>query len=262
MAYPYDAPATELTGYWSDGAYTPGDTVAYIKDDVTPINKNAMINSVGRQLSLIQNFVNLTYIGRNANYIDNSYLKTIHTATLFSSGYVSSASPGTIDLYSDLIPIITNSVSFGDSMAKVKSIYVNDLNISSLSGLAGGGAYIQFTTDIFPHVDGTLSIGSVTNKIGTVYASTLKSNVVQTSGFSSIDYVSDINHGDILVHSNLLPGGTTAVNLGDGSADKFGSFYTTDIYLYTTDATYTAVDKLWVDTSGYVRRGDKPNYWG
>ena len=55
--YPYDTPSSEISGYWSAGSYTPANVLAYIKDDFTPINKNAMVNSVGRNLSLLQTFI-------------------------------------------------------------------------------------------------------------------------------------------------------------------------------------------------------------
>ena len=50
MAYPYDSPSADMSGYWSDGAYTPAQTVAYINDNFTPINKNTMINSDWKQI--------------------------------------------------------------------------------------------------------------------------------------------------------------------------------------------------------------------
>lgn len=99
MAYPYDAPATEMSGYWSDGAYTPSQTVVYIRNNVTPINKNAMVNSVGKQLSLIQNFVNNHYLARQNCPIGKAYINKLYTSgTMYleDNNYYTTLSPDTL----------------------------------------------------------------------------------------------------------------------------------------------------------------------
>lgn len=64
MSYPYDLPAESMNQVWNSGAYTPEDIVSYIRDTYTPVNKTSMRNSLGYEVSLLQNFVNSHYLGR------------------------------------------------------------------------------------------------------------------------------------------------------------------------------------------------------
>lgn len=80
MAYPYDSPAYAMNTIWNSGSYTPDTIVKNIRDDYTPINKNSMRNSVGHQLSLVQNFVNTKYLGRPGLPVNSGYIE-------FISGY-------------------------------------------------------------------------------------------------------------------------------------------------------------------------------
>lgn len=88
MAYPYDSPATNLNDYWSSGNYTPGDAVTYIQDNVTPINKNSMRNSVGKEISLLQNFINTTYIGRTTARVGTAYINAINSTGYYAFSQV------------------------------------------------------------------------------------------------------------------------------------------------------------------------------
>lgn len=94
MSYPYDIPAISMDNVWNSGSYTPEDVVVYIRDNYTPVNKTSMRNSVGYQLSLVQNFVNEHYLGRSnlpvhSGYIDYIYSSGIETdlISLISTNY-------------------------------------------------------------------------------------------------------------------------------------------------------------------------------
>lgn len=83
MAYPYDPPAPTMDSIWNSGSYTPEDMVVYIRDNYTPVNKTSMRNSVGYQISLVQNFVNEQMLGREELPVQTGYIYNLR-----SSGYL------------------------------------------------------------------------------------------------------------------------------------------------------------------------------
>ena len=101
--YPKDSPSTSMTGYWSSGQYTPVQLLSYIQDDVTPIDKNSMVNSVGKHLSLLMNFVNERYLARSDSYIKDGYIDVTHVGSLVASGFISNTNHGSITLCSNLM---------------------------------------------------------------------------------------------------------------------------------------------------------------
>jgi len=79
MTYPYGAPSSGVQNVWHDGNFTPETMVAGIIDNVTPVNKNTMRNSLGYQISLVQNFVNQQYLGREETPVNSGYFNTIYS---------------------------------------------------------------------------------------------------------------------------------------------------------------------------------------
>lgn len=264
MSYPNDAPATQMSGYWSDGAYTPGNTVAYIKDDVTPINKNAMVNSVGKQLSLIQNFVNKTYLARPGDYIGDGYITNMHVDYILGSGYVDASNVGFINLCSQLLPANDGTLNLGEFRngltRKWKSVASNFGYFASLSGYAnpGGGGpiysggYLRLDSDLAPLVDATLSIGTASNRFGTIQSSGFVGEVVQTDYLLSPNFVSTASPGTVFLCSHLKPNFNT-LELG-GIGAVFKALYIKDIYCTTTQSSANG-SQVWVDATGYLRVG-------
>jgi hypothetical protein len=266
MSYPYDAPATNMSGYWSDGAYTPGNTVAYIKDDVTPINKNAMVNSVGKELSLIQNFVNKTYIGRENDYVGNSYLTNIHTDHLIGSGYTGPSNVGFIRLCSQLIPENDNTLHLGEFRSglakKFRSIAATFGNFVAISGYAnpggGGTVYtggnVRLDCDIRPITDDTLSLGTPSFRFGAVVTSGVMAEYGVIKYMTSPDWVSTANPQFINLCSHLRPTNSTLSIFLGTSDERFSRIYTDTLYIWNPP-TSAAGNEVWVDATGYLRIG-------
>ena len=89
MSYPYDNPSFSMNGTWVSGNYTPDIVVNAIRDNYSPINKNTMRNSVGNQISLIQNFVNSKYLGRQSIPIQSGWIMWMSGGDMVLSGTIS-----------------------------------------------------------------------------------------------------------------------------------------------------------------------------
>jgi hypothetical protein len=76
--YPFSTASLNLNEeIWSSGNYTPFNACAGIVDNYTPINKNAMINSIGYEISSIQNFVNNEFLGRSNLPVNSGFFKQV-----------------------------------------------------------------------------------------------------------------------------------------------------------------------------------------
>lgn len=262
--YPYDAPATEISGYWSDGTYTPHNTLAYIKDDKVPINKNAMVNSVGKNLSLMQTFVNSSYLGRSGTYIQNSYTNYTHIGHLISSGYIDADNPGSILLCSNLEPYENMATDIGTTSKRFGFIHSQHLAVRYISGVAGAGLAltapgafpIRSWKNFEPSGDYQQYLGGASNNWHTVYSSGFYGKHAKVNYLTSATYTNTANPGIIYLCSDFIPQHNNCDLGGSSSENRFANAYTTQLYLYTTDATYTAANKVWVDASGFVRIGD------
>lgn len=252
--YPFDAPSTEISGYWTGGAYTPFNVTSYIIDNVTPINKNSLVNSLGKQVSLIETFVNTTYLARSGNYIQNSYLRYIHTASIIGSGWLSTADPGIVYVRSNLYPSYDGMLNLGSGVHQWKNLAATTVNTDYLTPL--NFTSISMQADLIPEITDTLSLGTPGSRFGSVQASGVYTDVVVPAYITAPDGVA------VKLCSSLVPNLTT-IDLGD-STHLFRFGYFTDIWLHTTGATYNAGEPyaLWVDTQGFVRVGDVTDHSG
>lgn len=82
--YPYDQPSIDMSTYFVSGSYTPSNVVRKIRDNYTPVNKNSMMNSVGTEISAVQNFVNIKFLGRDNLPVESGFITALHS----NSGYV------------------------------------------------------------------------------------------------------------------------------------------------------------------------------
>lgn len=98
--YPYDTPSIDMSTCWQSGNYKPSDVVRVIRDNYTPVNKNAMRNSVGQEISYVQNFVNSKMLGRTNLPVATGYIQEV----LVNSGSVYVYNSGT-DHYGNNIPV-------------------------------------------------------------------------------------------------------------------------------------------------------------
>lgn len=81
--YPNGTPSPAITGlYQSSGDFTPEDIVGGIVDNHSPINKATMRRSIGREISQIENWVNKTYLGREADPCETGWFNRSHCQVL------------------------------------------------------------------------------------------------------------------------------------------------------------------------------------
>lgn len=89
--YPIGTPSTGVYDIFAGNSFTPSDVVGGIIDNHSPVNRTTMLNSLGYQVSLIQNFVNATKLARNSYPITDAY---------FISGHFHGAAEATGEYYS------------------------------------------------------------------------------------------------------------------------------------------------------------------
>lgn len=94
-----------MSTIWNSGDYTPDNTVLRIIDNVTPVNKNSIRNSIGQEISLIQNYVNSTYLGRSDTPVQSGYIQSL----ISNSGVILIYNSGTYDI-DDSITITPSSM--------------------------------------------------------------------------------------------------------------------------------------------------------
>lgn len=276
MPYPYDSPAEILSEYWSDGAYTPPQTTAYIKDNFTPINKNSLTNSIGKQLSLIQNFVNTTYIGRPTEYIGNGYIDRLNVGSIVATDYEyisdQNITYGSLNLCSSIMPIIDNKVSIGsiggapgDSKRRLSKIVARTGYFTSLSVVKDQSNHpeeITMLCDLVPSISEQFNLGSPTKQFSNIYTDYLSTFEITSPEFTSYTYP-----GTTYLRCNLVPHYETTSNLGHWAL-PFNYTYTYRLVLFNPHQTYSQVEAdttvaehakehiLWVDVNGFVRCGN------
>ena len=86
MSYPQGIPAQDMDDIWTSGNFTPSDIVTYIRDRYTPVTRTAMRNSVGYQISLLQNWVNKVYLGRADDPVESGYFNNVTISGLHGLG--------------------------------------------------------------------------------------------------------------------------------------------------------------------------------
>lgn len=74
MAYPQGTPSSGVYDVFKDNSFTPNDVVKAIRDNHSPVNRTTMLVSLGYQVSLIQNFVNARYLGRESLPVQEGYI--------------------------------------------------------------------------------------------------------------------------------------------------------------------------------------------
>jgi hypothetical protein len=137
MSYPNDNPSLSMATCWQSGSYKPDDVVRCIRDNYTPVNKNSMRNSIGYEVSLVQNYVNSKMLGRSDLTIESGYIDDITSKSGFYSNYIeTSASRG-----GTVRSKLTNSGLYLNNGDTSTSIYTNTTVPTSLT-LSGLEAFI------------------------------------------------------------------------------------------------------------------------
>jgi hypothetical protein len=86
--YPNNNPALSMNDIWTSGDYTPPNICRGIIDNHTPINKNAIINSLGEEISAVQNFVNNKFLGRASLPVASGFFTdiTVGNTRIYDAG--------------------------------------------------------------------------------------------------------------------------------------------------------------------------------
>lgn len=184
--YPYGNPSNTLSGYWSSGDFTPEQVVKFIRNNITPIDKNSLRNSVGKEISAIQNFVNKNYLGRIDDPVNSGFFQYISTSSVdCSAARISSR----------------------------YSVYPTELVISGNITLTASGSYYSLIPLSYENVTVTiddnddLPLGTVV-RFSRVFSSGFTSNVTVTNSNSNISInlgnSSDQRSCEWIKHSNSI----------------------------------------------------------
>lgn len=93
--YPLGTPSSGIYDIFEGTSFTPSDVVKAIRDNQSPVNRTTMLNSLGYQVGLIQNYVNATYLGREEYPVGDSWVTSGHfiDVAMSSSGLGTADSP-------------------------------------------------------------------------------------------------------------------------------------------------------------------------
>jgi len=84
--YPAGTPSIDFskTSITTESSMSPATVCAGIIDNYSAVNEITMRNSVGYEISLLQNFVNATYLGREATPVKSGYLTNTYSDNVYS----------------------------------------------------------------------------------------------------------------------------------------------------------------------------------
>ena len=216
--YPYDSPALDMSGIWVSGNYRPHDVVNYIQDNLVPINKNSLRNSVGKEISLIQNYMNANLLGRDILPVTSGYFENVlASGQVVVSGFLSTGAYSIIhnDQY------LSANFTAGDpdpydyaSLSYSGGLKINDENNSKSISLAGkeleindGVNWLKFNPSGLITTEGMYQ--QVTGNLYTVVLGS-----INYSGYSPIR-IETIGSNDITLKSGgdvWVSGDTTVLN--------------------------------------------------
>lgn len=175
MSYPVGNPPSGLFNIWSSGSFTPEQVVSAIRDTTTPVNKASLVNSVGQQVSLIQNFVNTSYLGRYNYPIASGWINNLYSSGILADNINVS---GSITITPEHFPYNSHSVYSHDQLCLSRTSLGNDTSLigdsyvypgrivlcgHNYGGLTLSGCNIDFTGDINPWITSNNDIVLNTN---------------------------------------------------------------------------------------------------
>jgi len=183
LKYPEGTPSTGFDDSINQSTFSPANITAGIRDNYSAVNNATMRNTHGKHISLLENFVNSTYLGRSTVPV--------------LSGFITNLTSTTID-NSDVI----YTKYLGSSSRYVNSIYATTGNITTLNSTTGNITTINSTTGNITTINSTTInnsnyiyskyIGSTSNFVNTAYITTLNSasnygtNIYYTNIYASI----------------------------------------------------------------------------
>ncbi|MCK9428850.1 MAG: hypothetical protein M0R17_02415 [Candidatus Omnitrophica bacterium] len=129
MSYPYDLPSLSMSTTWISGNFKPTDVTKKIINNFTPVNKLSMTNSVGNEISLIQNYINSKFLGRDELPIQSGYITQLKS----NSGYYYIYNSGSYD--------VDNSITINPSSIILYHEALDPYNITEI--IRPTGVYIK-----------------------------------------------------------------------------------------------------------------------
>lgn len=223
--YPNDIPAINLSDIWNSGSYTPEDMVVYIRDNYTPVNKTSMRNSLGYQISAVQNYVNSRYLGRESVPVATGYINTLHSSGIYDSKeFKITNSDG------EYIYVTPTSLSIASTGSPSLSMGIQSINITD-NGIAGEIKSTSLQED-------RLSVTTTTMMSNIAREALIKDSGVYFTytDASANDYKGNITcdlSGNLIVGtSGLLPAGSGICDLGS-QGRPYGNIYANSINVKT-----------------------------
>lgn len=203
--YPQGSPAFDMSTNWQSGEFSPDTIVRTIRDNYTPINKNSMRNSVGQEISLVQNYVNSHYLGREDIPIQTGFINELWNYSghvyIYQSGY---------DAGYDSFGIINSGILNASSLYLSHSPQdlLKSYTIYGTSGIYGAALNSASENQghewyLYPNHLSMYNAGppSVINQFGLYDA---KLDIIPSSGIC-IRHIFDLNEDEIKI--NIKPSG-------------------------------------------------------
>lgn len=147
--YPYGTASTGVFDIFNTN-FSPSDIVRSIRDNYSPVNKTTMLNSIGYQLGLVQNFVNSSYLGRLSVPVQNAYMVSGWASSQFMA--LSGTLTGNYEyssLQPDAIKVQRYNISWGTANYTITPTHFN-YYIADYAGIGSGyfnysGLYMRYT---------------------------------------------------------------------------------------------------------------------
>jgi uncharacterized protein YbcI len=243
MSYPFDSPSELMSTTWISGSYTPDNVVKNIRDNYTPINKNTIRNSLGSQISSIENFVNTKYLGRSGVAIESGFINNLVVMTLMPPS-------GTID---------SNDIGVYDS--HYDTCWLQRIRSNQIQAIEPGGLNLYLdSTGIIPSETSLMDLGSEEYTFSSGYLDNLliTNTLIVGSGDNGGTGIKiyGTNHALNYIKARAVGGGTPAqlyIGVGDTPAISINEDSDVKIYdklsISTNDVNYN----LNIDGSGEIK---------
>lgn len=274
MSYPYGTPASGVN--FSDLAsssvsFTPESAVSAIIDNYTPVNKAGMRNSVGRELALLQNFVNLRYLARFSTPINEGYISNISGVNCV----ISDLKTKTIDLY----PIdYENFFNIDDRIPNEKDYPRARLSINSLDFTDGWNylyttkttslslEYLRFSNSInqYSSLDMTeLSFSSLVGPVGALAKYAIDGITLSGTSVEKGIFKFDASvYSEVTFKGNFLGDGNTIFGT---KSNPFGSMATKELLFYcekNADDDSPPTSRMYQINTDLILEGSSAEYGG
>ena len=257
----------------TESSYTQLVAVGNITDGYTPVNKVGAANTFGMEIAKIANFVNATNLGFSTNPVQTANIKYI-TYTNTENGINYTATFGTSFSSGVLEAIFRKENSHSDietlrceptsielyNHHHIANEPYNIYSVLTSSGLSFGGGTTVHDEVLSDLTRSALHFYDILHTYDTQYSASGIFNL-QSNGNTDFSIVSN---GDIYIKafqhiilgSSLVPENGVLVSVGNLDFPfPYGSFGSLDLIYPATEYSANASSRLWVDASGFVRRG-------